>query len=145
MFFSVFKEIDPIAKIPKKGAWYTCVFVCVVCFFLDLEKLSKIISLGNLLNYSFVNAGVIALRFRPKATVQQASNYGAADASDNSMDGGAGGYVEVHRGKNEKFAWVFLVIAFMFAMAYGQGYDEIYVYSFGALTLGALIFLSTLP
>jgi amino acid transporter len=50
--------------VPVKGAWYTCFFVCLVCFFLDLEELAKIVALGNLLNYSFVNAGVIALRFR---------------------------------------------------------------------------------
>ena len=64
LFFKVFKEIDPKTKVPVKGAWITCIFVCIVCFFLNLEELSKIISLGNLLNYSFVNAGVIALRFR---------------------------------------------------------------------------------
>ncbi len=66
LFFKVFKEIDPITKVPVKGAWYSCIFVSLVCFFLDLEELSKIISLSNLINYSFVNAGVIALRFRPQ-------------------------------------------------------------------------------
>jgi amino acid transporter len=60
----VFKEIDPKTKVCVKGAWLTCVFVCIISFFLNLEELTKIISLGILLNYSFVNAGVMALRFR---------------------------------------------------------------------------------
>ena len=60
----MFKEIDPKTKVPVKGAWITCFFVCLVCFFLNLEDLANIISLGNLISYSFVNAGAIALRFR---------------------------------------------------------------------------------
>ena len=64
LFFKVFKEIDPVKGVPVKGSWYTCVFLCIICFFLDLDQLSKVISLGNLLSYSFVNACVLALRFR---------------------------------------------------------------------------------
>lgn len=58
LFFNVFKEIDPVSKVPVKGAWYTCVFVCLVCFFLNLEELSKVISLGDLLNNSVVAVGI---------------------------------------------------------------------------------------
>lgn len=65
LFFSIFKELDLVTKVPRKGSWIVCAFVSFVCFFLNLDALAKIISLGTLLNYSFVNTGVIALRFRP--------------------------------------------------------------------------------
>ena len=64
LFFKVFSEIDPVTKVPKKGAWIMCVAVCIICFFLDLEAMTIIISLGNLLSYSLVNLAVIVLRMR---------------------------------------------------------------------------------
>lgn len=89
-----------MTKVPVKGAWYTCIFVSLVCFFLDLEQLSKIISLSNLISYSFVNAGVIALRFRPKQDE----------------------VIEVSRGRHEKYAWLFLVLAFITTMSSTWGW-----------------------
>ena len=91
-----------MTKVPKKGAWYSCIFICAVSFFLDIEALTLIISLGNLLNYSFVNAGVIALRFRP-------------------LSDGEG---EIMRHKNERYAWFYLVISFLFAMSMSNGWDS---------------------
>jgi hypothetical protein len=83
--------------VPVKGAWYTCVAVCFICFFLDLEELSMIINLGNLLNSAFINAAAIAIRFR-----------------DPNQD-----QIHVIRGKNEIYVWGFTLLSFMLAMSNG--------------------------
>jgi APA family basic amino acid/polyamine antiporter len=64
LFFSVFGELHPKYKVPVKGGWIICFFICLVSFFLDLEAITKIISVGNLMTYTVVNMAVIALRFR---------------------------------------------------------------------------------
>ena len=89
-----------MTKVPVKGAWISCFFVSFVCFFLDLEELSKIISLGNLLSYSVVNAGAIALRFREPETAS----------------------LEVSRSKPEIFAWLYILFAFLFSMSVGYSF-----------------------
>jgi amino acid transporter len=103
LFFKVFKEIDPKTKVPVKGAWITCFFVCLVCFFLNLEDLANIISLGNLISYSFVNAGAIAMRFRGP------ENHG----------------LEVTRSKEEVYMWIFIVIAFLWSMSVGHDWPSL--------------------
>jgi len=115
--------------VPKKGAWYTCAFVCIVGFFLNLDKLSKIISMGTLLSYSFVNAGVIALRFREER-FQEEDSYGLKVAV---------------KSKNELYAWIFVALSFLFAMSIGHQWDTPLIYILGALTLGSFLFLYRIP
>ena len=64
LFFKVFNDLDPITKIPIKGAWISCFVICFLSFVLNLEELTFMISLENLLTFSFIDAGVIALRYR---------------------------------------------------------------------------------
>lgn len=94
LLFQVFAEIDPVTKVPKKGAWIMCVVVCFICFFLDLEAMTTIISLGNLLSYSLVNLVVVVLRMR-KPNVEGEPNYSS----------------------DEKYAWAYFVSAFAFTIA----------------------------
>jgi len=61
-------EINPVTRVPVAGAWYTFLFMAGPAFFLDLEQITKIISCGNLMTYSFVTGCGIALRFRERET-----------------------------------------------------------------------------
>lgn len=36
LFFKVFKEIDPIKKLPVKGSWLSVIPICFYAFFMDL-------------------------------------------------------------------------------------------------------------
>ena len=53
---------------PVKGSWIVVFFMAIPAFMLDLEAITKVISCGNLLTYSFVSACGIALRFREPET-----------------------------------------------------------------------------
>ena len=64
LFFERFKELSPITHVPVKGSWVSCIFVCLAAIFLNVEELTFVISIENLVTYSFVNAGLLALRFR---------------------------------------------------------------------------------
>ncbi len=64
LFFERFKELDPITHVPVKGSWITSFLVIVLSVLLDVEELTFILSVENLLTYSLVNAGVLCLRFR---------------------------------------------------------------------------------
>ena len=102
IFFPIFKELDPITKVPAKGAWIACFFISIVCYFLDLETITLVVSLGNLVSYSFVNAAVIALRFRNPFNF---SNH-------------------IKPSPNEKYPWIYLVFSFLFAMSIGLEWNE---------------------
>ena len=59
----IFGEVDPVTRIPVKGSWIVYVIVAIPAFLMDLEAITKLISMGNLLMYSFVTGCGIALRF----------------------------------------------------------------------------------
>ena len=98
LFFKVFADINPKKNVPVKGAWICCIFVCLVCFFLNLEELSKVISLGCLMNYCIINAGLIALRFRRPQEP---------------------GQLDIIRSKEEIYPFIYMVFAFIFGMSLG--------------------------
>lgn len=64
LFFQVFKEIDPVRKIPIKGAWLSIIPICIAAFFMNLKELAQLCSLCNLMTYAFIDAAVIALRLK---------------------------------------------------------------------------------
>lgn len=64
LFFERFMQLDPLTKVPVRGSWITSIIVIVLSVLLDIEELTFILSVENLLTYSFVNAGVLCLRFR---------------------------------------------------------------------------------
>mmetsp|Transcript_21360 Transcript_21360/g.20509 ORF Transcript_21360/g.20509 Transcript_21360/m.20509 type:complete len:246 (-) Transcript_21360:436-1173(-) len=64
LMFPIFGELNPKTKVPAKGAWISCFFICLCSFFLNLETITRLIALGNLSNYCLVNMALISLRFR---------------------------------------------------------------------------------
>ena len=64
----IFCELDPETRIPIWGSWIVFIAVAVPAFFMDLEAITKLISMGNLLMFNFVSGCGIALRLRHKET-----------------------------------------------------------------------------
>jgi len=88
---------------------------------LDLEQITKVISCGNLLTYSFVTACGVALRFRERDT--QATM----------------------RASGELWVWAYLVISFLTALSIMKEWPEYSVYALSALTLIVLVKLCFVP
>jgi amino acid transporter len=63
---AVFGKLDSKTRIPVDGARLVTIPIGLLAFMLDLEQISKIISMGNLLMYSFVSGSGIALRLQGK-------------------------------------------------------------------------------
>lgn len=36
LFFQVFKDIDPVTKVPVRGSWLSIIPICILAFFMDL-------------------------------------------------------------------------------------------------------------
>ncbi len=60
-----------MTRVPVKGTMICWVFLSIISFFLNLEELTKVVSLGNLMTYACVDAGVIALRLKPENGVSK--------------------------------------------------------------------------
>lgn len=56
LFFEVFKELDPVTKVPVKGAWIGMIPVVMAAFVFNLQTAAKICTLANLMTYSFIDA-----------------------------------------------------------------------------------------
>ena len=95
LFFERFKELDPITHVPVKGSWISCVIVIFLSVLLDVEQLTFVLSVENLLTYSFVNAGILALRFRQNPS---------------------------ERHKNEWWVWSYTLVAFLFSLSWGYSW-----------------------
>ena len=78
---------------PVVGSWICWFFMSIPAFMLDLEQITKVISCGNLLTYSFVTACGVALRFRERDT--QATM----------------------RASGELWVWAYLVTSFLTALS----------------------------
>ena len=108
---------------PSKGAWIVCAIASFLAFFLDLEQLTRIVSIGNLLTYGFVTACGIALRLRQPETQSSV------------------------RSTSEIYVWIYVASAFITAMffmkATTQGMFRVF-YVFGALTIALLLKLCSL-
>ena len=63
-----FGELDPETRIPVWGSWIVFILVAIPAFFMDMEAITKLISMGNLLMYNFVSGCGIVLRFRKRET-----------------------------------------------------------------------------
>jgi amino acid transporter len=83
----IFCKLDPVTRIPVAGAWLVTIPIGLLAFMLDLEQITKIISMGCLLTYSFVIGCLIALRLRDKNKPTE-------------------------RVRNENWVWAFLIVAF---------------------------------
>jgi len=116
----IFCKIDPVTRIPVAGAWLVTIPIGLLAFMLDLEQITKIISMGNLLMYSFVTGCGIALRFRKQTA-------------------------PTVRTPEENWVWLFLVVAFFAAEATMKEWHPVIVYSLWAVTAYILFRLQQLP
>lgn len=65
LLFKIYKRVNPTTGVPTVGTILTGVCTALVACFIDLESLANTISLGTLLVFTLVNAGVILLRVQP--------------------------------------------------------------------------------
>lgn len=90
---AIFARLNPSTGVPVVGSWICIFFMSIPAFMLDLEQITKVISCGNLLTYSFVTACGVALRFRERDT--QATM----------------------RASGELWVWAYLVTSFLTALS----------------------------
>lgn len=64
----IFAKVNPKTGVAVYSIWIVCGLISIPAFFLNLEQITKVISVGNLMNYSFVSACGVALRFRDRDT-----------------------------------------------------------------------------
>jgi APA family basic amino acid/polyamine antiporter len=64
LWFRLFAELDPVTGVPKEGIIITGIVTALLACFVPLEALANLISLGTLMVFTFVDAGVILLRLR---------------------------------------------------------------------------------
>ncbi len=64
LWFPIFAEVDPETQVPSAGIKITGVACGLLACFVPLEALANLISLGTLMVFTFVDAGVMLLRLR---------------------------------------------------------------------------------
>ena len=64
LWFQLFKQVDPETQVPTEGIKITGIATAFLACFIPLEDLANLISLGTLMVFTFVDAGVILLRLR---------------------------------------------------------------------------------
>ena len=88
----LFAEINPQTGVAVKSVWVVFAIMSVPAFLLNLEQITKVISVGNLMNYSFVQSCGIALRFRDRETQT------------------------TERSDKESYVWCYLISSFILAI-----------------------------
>jgi len=73
LLFAIYGQIDNETGVPTAGTILTGITTAFVACFIDLESLANTISLGTLMVFTFVNAGIIVLRLTPNLLVYSAS------------------------------------------------------------------------
>jgi APA family basic amino acid/polyamine antiporter len=89
LLFEIFGIVNPNTRVPTGGIIITGVISSLLACFIELESLANMISLGTLMVFTFVDAGVIILRWSP-STDSNASRYAE---SDDEMEGVNGSHV----------------------------------------------------
>lgn len=75
LWFRLFAKLDPVTGVPKQGIILTGVVTAFLACFVPLEALANLISLGTLMVFTFVNAGVILLRLRNVSEASKAEKH----------------------------------------------------------------------
>mmetsp|Transcript_7489 Transcript_7489/g.18446 ORF Transcript_7489/g.18446 Transcript_7489/m.18446 type:complete len:769 (+) Transcript_7489:62-2368(+) len=65
LLFKIYAKVSPRTGVPTIGTVMTGIATAIVACLIDLESLANVISLGTLMVFTFVNAGVIILRTTP--------------------------------------------------------------------------------
>ena len=96
----------------------SCIAVCILAVILDVEELTFIISIENLFTFSITNSGLMALRFREHPE---------------------------KRHSNEKFAWYYMVLAFVFSLSWGYSWPWPIIAILGVAVIAMIVFLHKIP
>jgi APA family basic amino acid/polyamine antiporter len=75
LWFRLFAELDPVTGVPKEGIIITGIVTALLACFVPLEALANLISLGTLMVFTFVDAGVILLRLRNVSEASEAEKH----------------------------------------------------------------------
>lgn len=70
LLFPIFAEVDEATQVPHFGIKITGVVTAFLACFVPLDALANLISLGTLMVFTFVNAGVILLRVQTQPNVE---------------------------------------------------------------------------
>ena len=114
----IFAEISPSTNVPVKGAWLSSILVAIPAFMLDLEAIAFVVSLANLLVYSFMSACGIALRYRE---------------SDSDVN-----EIPTKASTSERYVWAFFLLAFGTAYSLNKGPVWLTI-ALGLLTFASLV------
>ncbi len=82
LWFPLFAQINPVTQVPSAGIWATGIATGILACFAPLGGLANLISLGTLMVFTFVDAGVILLRLRTIAETEARAIVSKADRSD---------------------------------------------------------------
>lgn len=64
LWFPIFAKVNPETQVMSEGIWVTGIVAGFMACFVPLEALANLISLGTLMVFTFVDAGVILLRLQ---------------------------------------------------------------------------------
>lgn len=87
LLFSFFGIVDPKTRVPTVGILITGFSAAMLACFIPLESLANMISLGTLMVFTFVDAGVIILRLSPSRGVGDSNMTLVEDGHDKSHGG----------------------------------------------------------
>ncbi|KYQ88673.1 putative cationic amino acid transporter [Tieghemostelium lacteum] len=118
LFFKKFAEVDPKTQVPIFGTVFTGVFASILAVSLNLDELSNMISIGTLLAFTVVCAGVVVLRFR----------------DDNG--------VEPYRIQSPIFLLAFFIIATIFGLCGGYSWSIAVQIPCAVLLVAIIVFLT---
>ena len=65
LMFAICGRFSRRTNIPTCNVWINCFLLSVIAFVANLDLLSKVISLSNLMIYSLVNCVCMSMRYRP--------------------------------------------------------------------------------
>jgi len=65
VWFSVFRQVDPITHLPLQGIYLTGIGVAIISGIFNITFLVRLISAGTILSYALINICVLLLRYCP--------------------------------------------------------------------------------
>ena len=104
LWFPIFAEIDPASQVPRFGIKITGVMTAFLACFVPLDALANLISLGTLMVFTFVNAGVILLRVRTQPETATTKVQSKAYNTSGSLETRQPTHKTHHRDETSKIA-----------------------------------------
>ena len=83
LLFSLFQSLHPRSQVPYWGTIITGGVAAVISFVLSIDSLQNMISIGTLMAFSTVCAGIVILRYQPAADLNQPAPRGPQSWKNN--------------------------------------------------------------